>query len=95
MTFLTSWRMAPRPISCRERGTTVAQVAQQVGYGSPFTFSTAFKRSYGLSPKAYRERAPPPRRGLRSAIVLYFFVFFFFFFSFLLALRWMRSYSSR
>ena len=35
---------------------TVANVAEQVGYGSPFTFSTTFKRTYGLSPKAYPTR---------------------------------------
>jgi AraC-like DNA-binding protein len=63
MTFLTSWRMALAADLLSERGTTVAQVAQQVGYGSPFTFSTAFKRSYGLSPKAYRERAATATRS--------------------------------
>jgi len=25
-----------------------------VGYGSPFTFSTAFKRHYGVSPQEHR-----------------------------------------
>jgi AraC-like DNA-binding protein len=34
---------------------TVGGVARQVGYGSPFTFSTAFKRTYGTSPRAYRD----------------------------------------
>lgn len=63
MSFLTSWRMALAADLLSERGTTVARVAQQVGYGSPFTFSTAFKRSYGLSPKAYRERAATATRS--------------------------------
>lgn len=63
MSFLTSWRMALAADLLSERGTTVARVAQQVGYGSPFTFSTAFKRSHGLSPKAYRERAATATRS--------------------------------
>ena len=33
----------------------VGGTARQVGYGSPFTFSTAFKRTYGQSPRAYRD----------------------------------------
>ena len=36
---------------------TVGGVARQVGYGSPFTFSTAFKRTYGASPRDYRDGA--------------------------------------
>ena len=36
---------------------TIAVVAEQVGYASPFGFSTAFKRRYGLSPTAHRR--PP------------------------------------
>ena len=57
MSFLTSWRMALAADLLAERETTIATVADQVGYGSPFTFSTAFKRIYGTSPKAYRDRA--------------------------------------
>ena len=56
MSFLTSWRMALAADLLVRGETTVANVAEQVGYGSPFTFSTAFKRTYGLSPKAYRDR---------------------------------------
>lgn len=32
----------------------VGQIAQRLGYGSVIAFSTAFKRSAGLSPRAYR-----------------------------------------
>jgi AraC-like DNA-binding protein len=59
MTFLTSWRMALAADLVVGEGATVTNVARAVGYGSPFTFSTAFKRHHGLSPKAYRERATP------------------------------------
>jgi AraC-like DNA-binding protein len=57
MSFLTSWRMALAADFLVQGEMTVARVAEQVGYGSPFTFSTAFKRVYGVSPKAYRDRA--------------------------------------
>jgi AraC-like DNA-binding protein len=60
MTFLTSWRMALAADLIVEREATVTSVARTVGYGSPFTFSTAFKRIYGVSPKAYRDRATAP-----------------------------------
>ena len=53
MTFLTGWRMALAADLLLEPGATVGAVADQVGYGSPFTFSTAFKR-------ALRPRAPAP-----------------------------------
>lgn len=38
----------------------VFRVAAQVGYTSPFTFSTAFKRHYGVSPLTYRQQGEMP-----------------------------------
>lgn len=38
----------------RDPSATVGSVARAVGYTSPFTFSTAFKRVYGRSPTAHR-----------------------------------------
>jgi transcriptional regulator GlxA family with amidase domain len=35
---------------------TVEAVAEQVGYNNPFAFSTAFKRSLGVSPAGYRDK---------------------------------------
>jgi AraC-like DNA-binding protein len=62
MAFLTGWRLALAADLLLEPGVTVSGVARQVGYGSPFTFSTAFKRAYGASPRAYRtERQSAPR----------------------------------
>ncbi|MEN2740393.1 AraC family transcriptional regulator [Microbacterium sp. X-17] len=55
MSFLTSWRMALAADLMIEPGATVTAVADAVGYRSPFTFSTAFKRVYGLSPRIYRD----------------------------------------
>ncbi|CAN5854583.1 AraC family transcriptional regulator [soil metagenome] len=57
MTYLTSWRMALAADLMLAADSTVTAVAHQVGYGSPFTFSTAFKRALGVSPRAYRNAA--------------------------------------
>ncbi len=54
--FLTTWRLALAADLLAGGDATVARVAGQVGYGSPFTFSTAFKRHYGVSPQEYRAR---------------------------------------
>jgi AraC-like DNA-binding protein len=64
MSFLTSWRMALAADLIVERGATVSAVARDVGYGSPFTFSTAFKRTFGSSPTAYREHAAAAARSV-------------------------------
>src|SRR5262249_30277926 len=53
MSFLTSWRMALAADLIASGNVSVGSVARKVGYSSPFTFSTAFKRVYGVSPKAY------------------------------------------
>jgi AraC-like DNA-binding protein len=57
MAFLTNWRMALAADLLREPAATVGGVARRVGYSSPFTFSTAFKRIYGLAPRNYRDAA--------------------------------------
>lgn len=57
MTFLTRWRIALAADLLREPGATLAAVADQVGYASPFALSAAFKRVRGVSPQAYRARA--------------------------------------
>jgi AraC-like DNA-binding protein len=55
MAYLTGWRMALAADLLLEDGATVTAVARATGYGSPFTFSTAFKRAHGVSPRTYRE----------------------------------------
>lgn len=57
MTFLTNWRLTLAADLLLEPGATVGSVASQVGYGSPFALSTAFKRNRGLSPTEYRRAA--------------------------------------
>jgi len=54
MTFLTGWRIALAADLLLEPGATIGSVAHQVGYGSPFALSTAFKRVRGVSPREHR-----------------------------------------
>jgi AraC-like DNA-binding protein len=57
MTFLTGWRIALAADLLREPGSTIGSVAEQVGYGSPFALSAAFKRIRGVSPQQHRAAA--------------------------------------
>ncbi len=54
MTFLTGWRLALAADLLREPDATIGAVARQVGYGSSFALSTAFKRERGISPQQHR-----------------------------------------
>ena len=54
MAFLTSWRLTLAADLLCEPGTTIGAVANQVGYGSPYALSAAFKRVRGVSPKEHR-----------------------------------------
>jgi AraC-like DNA-binding protein len=57
MTFLTSWRLTLAADLLREPDATVGSVARQVGYGSSFALSTAFKRVRGVTPQQHRRSA--------------------------------------
>jgi AraC-like DNA-binding protein len=57
MAFLTGWRLTLAADLLREPGATVGSVAAQVGYGSGFALSAAFKRVRGMSPQAFRAAA--------------------------------------
>ncbi|AIS01197.1 AraC family transcriptional regulator [Streptomyces glaucescens] len=57
MTHLTGWRLALAADRLRDTGHTLETIARQVGYGSAFALSTAFKRRYGVSPQEFRGRA--------------------------------------
>jgi AraC-like DNA-binding protein len=57
MSFLTGWRLTLAADLLREPGATVESVARQVGYGSSFALSTAFKRVRGVTPKEHRQAA--------------------------------------
>lgn len=55
MAFLTEWRLALAADLLQESDATVESIARQVGYGSAFALSTAFKRHFGISPRDHRQ----------------------------------------
>lgn len=56
MTHLTGWRLALAADLLRDTDETIGAIARQVGYGSAFALSSAFKRVYGVSPQEHRGR---------------------------------------
>ncbi|MEM9449668.1 MAG: AraC family transcriptional regulator [Cyanobacteria bacterium P01_E01_bin.6] len=52
--YLYDYRMEQAKHLLRHSQITVAQVANQVGYRNPEAFSTAFRRKFTMSPKAYQ-----------------------------------------
>jgi AraC-like DNA-binding protein len=57
LAFLTAWRLALAADLLLEPGATLSAVARQVGYGSAFALSAAFKRVRGVSPREHRATA--------------------------------------
>jgi AraC-like DNA-binding protein len=56
LTYLTEWRMCLAQRTLLDNKTSIAALAQSLGYGSESSFSNAFKRSVGVSPKNFRSR---------------------------------------
>ncbi|MFC3737352.1 AraC family transcriptional regulator [Paractinoplanes deccanensis] len=56
MAYLSGWRLTLAADLLRQGDATLEAVARQVGYGSAFSLSNAFKRRYGVSPQDYRRR---------------------------------------
>jgi AraC-like DNA-binding protein len=54
ISYLTGWRLALAADLLRDPDATVGAVARQVGYGSAFALSAAFKRVRGVSPQEHR-----------------------------------------
>ena len=57
MSYLAGWRLALAADLLHDPDRTLDSIARQVGYGSAFALSTAFKRRHGVSPSAFRARA--------------------------------------
>jgi AraC-like DNA-binding protein len=70
MAYLAQWRLTLAADLLRAPDTTLTEVARQVGYGSAFALSSAFKRVRGVSPQEHRATGgmpelpfpPPPSR---------------------------------
>jgi AraC-like DNA-binding protein len=56
MGYLTEWRIDLAADLLKNSDTTIDSIARQVGYGSAFAFSAAFKRARGVSPQRHRDR---------------------------------------
>lgn len=54
MSYLAGWRLALAADLLVSSDATVATIARQVGYATPFSLSAAFKRVHGVSPQQYR-----------------------------------------
>lgn len=52
--YLTTWRLALAADLLRDTDRTLESIARQVGYGTPFALSSAFKKAYGVSPRDHR-----------------------------------------
>ena len=57
MEYLLSWRMEVAKDLLRREGLAVAEVAERVGYASTSSFSTAFSRHVGQSPREFSRAA--------------------------------------
>lgn len=52
--FLTDWRLSIAADRLTTSSDSIGTIANEVGYGSAFALSTAFKRRFGVSPHHYR-----------------------------------------
>lgn len=57
MEYLLAWRMALAKQLLRQRGTSISDIAERVGYSSVSTFGVAFTRHVGMPPGRYARQA--------------------------------------
>ncbi|WP_051792522.1 AraC family transcriptional regulator [Amycolatopsis jejuensis] len=57
MAYLTWWRLTITAQLLRAGDRPLPAIARQAGYSTPFAFSHAFKRQYGVAPAQYRSAA--------------------------------------
>ncbi|MFF3787712.1 helix-turn-helix domain-containing protein [Streptomyces sp. NPDC001933] len=61
MQYLTEWRMPLARDHLRADDLSLAQIADAVGYGSPFAFAAAFRRHHGEPPGTWLQREQRPQ----------------------------------
>lgn len=54
--YLTTLRMLQAMEQLSQTDETLERIARQVGYQDAFSFSKAFKKAFGLSPRAFRQK---------------------------------------
>jgi len=67
MQYITRTRLATAAELLRSTDAPLARIATQAGYGTEFSFSKAFKRSFGIAPGRYRAHPGPPRVEILTA----------------------------
>jgi AraC-like DNA-binding protein len=73
-TYLLTRRMERAAALLRNTDRSVAEICLDVGLQSVGSFTTSFKRTYGMTPTAYRESFPPAAASaLVPACVVRFF----------------------
>ena len=63
MHYLISWRMQVAAQKLRDTSSSLAQVANLVGYDFEAAFSRAFKKEFGTAPATWRRVNSPARAG--------------------------------
>ncbi|MEV7419974.1 AraC family transcriptional regulator [Streptomyces sp. NPDC089919] len=61
MAYLTWWRLTFAATLLRDTTDSLAAIARQVGYGTPYAFSHAFSREFGTTPGRYRTESTLPQ----------------------------------
>src|SRR5262245_3484761 len=59
LAYLTKWRMNLAAGYLRDDQSSIREIAERVGYESPASFTNAFKRSFSVSPREYKDRHKP------------------------------------
>jgi len=59
LSYLTKWRMNLAAGYLRDEQMSIREIAERVGYDSQASFTNAFKRSFSISPRQYKERHKP------------------------------------
>lgn len=59
--YVAQWRVALAKERLRDTGDGLAAIASSVGYGSEFSFASAFKRQVGVAPGRWRAQHGPAR----------------------------------
>lgn len=66
--YFTSWWLAYGARLLRETTSSLATIADQVGYSTEFAFSNAFRREYGIAPGRFRDQPVRPTDVSRGAV---------------------------
>ncbi len=58
--YVTDWRMTLARDHLRANDLSLARIASDVGYSSPYAFAAAFRRRHGIPPGAWRKQSVDP-----------------------------------